>query len=107
MVDTIVAFLQTYLINEDDVDPAILNLVAERAIAKFKSFVGYPSNMSDEDIQADLESNINCIEDLALFAWVKQGGEFESQHSENNTNRSYFSEAQIFATWGIVPYVRI
>lgn len=107
MVEEIIQFLQTYLVNEDDVDPAILNLVANRAIAKFKSFVGYPESMSAEDIEEDLENNLQCIEDIALFAWVKQGGEFESQHSENNTNRSYFSEAQIFATWGVVPYVRI
>lgn len=106
MNETIVANLRKYLVGED-LDEGVLSRLADRAIGIYKSYVNYPASVAETDINTDLEKHIECLTDLALNAWAKQGAEFETQHSENGVNRSWSSEASIFSRYGIVPYAEV
>ena len=106
MKETIAENLKNYLVGEE-LDDAVLSRLADRAIGIYKSYVNYPASVAETDINADLEKHIECLTDLALNAWAKQGAEFETQHSENGVNRSWSSETSIFSMYGIVPYAEV
>ena len=106
MNETIVGNLKKYLIGED-LDEGVLSRLADRAIGIYKSYVNYPSSATSDDIAADLEKHVECLTDLALNAWAKQGAEFETQHPENGVNRSWENESTIFSRYGIIPYAEV
>lgn len=106
MKEAIVDNLKKYLIGEE-LDDGVLYRLADRSIGMYKSYMNYPASTTQDDIESDLDKHIECLTDLAINAWAKQGAEFETKHSENGTDRSWESESTIFSRHGIVPYAEI
>lgn len=88
-------------------EEGVLLLLIEKAIDDFKIQMNYPESFSEEKIENDLRKNKFCIFDLALYDYNMQGNEFESNHSEAGTSRSWNSKSEIYANYSIVPYADV
>lgn len=107
MESKLIADMKTYL-GEDECacGDGVLFLCAKRAIGAFKAKRNYPSSFSKTRIGSDMENHYPCILDLSLFFFVKQGAEYEENHSEGGVSRSYQSETEIFVHYGVVSFAR-
>lgn len=99
--------LKDYLGNDSEDQDSVLLLMVRRAIYSFKAYMDYPESFSEEKIESDLEKNLFCLFDLALYAFSKQGAEFHKSFSGNGESRSWNDESEIYAKHGVVPYVSI
>ncbi len=84
----------------------ILNELIEKAKIDVKNARHYPATWSDEKISDDLMTNQKShIIDLVLYDYSMEGADYESNHSENGTNRTYISRDKIIGR--IVPFANI
>ena len=88
-------------------EKTVLPIMIDRAIESFKAYVGYPESFTEEKIEKDLQKHKYCLFDLVLYAYNKEGIEFQDSHSEAGVSVSFQSEAEIFSFHGIVPYAEI
>lgn len=79
----------------------------KRAIRSFKSKRNYPDNYSENRILKDMEKYYSCIWDDLLYWFNMQGIEFQTNHSESGTSRSWKSEDEIYVFHGVIPIARI
>lgn len=109
MEDTLLTMFQTYLGGEyDNSMEAVVRLCINRAMASFKAYMNYPSDYVEKGNDAeDMQKHIYCLFDLAFYFWNLQGVEFQTEHTENSVKRTYNTEATIYATHGIVPFVKV
>lgn len=91
----------------DEAGNPILDTLVNRAVQSYRNYVNYPPDMEETDIESDMKDNLYCISDLALYAFNKQGADFESMHNENGVSRTYEGEGSIFIAHGVFPYVRV
>lgn len=91
----------------DEAENPILDTLVNRAVQSYRNYVNYPPDTEETDIESNMKNNLYCISDLALYAFNKQGADFESAHNENGVSRTYESEGAIFTAHGVFPYVRI
>lgn len=91
----------------DEAGNPILDTLVNRAVQSYQNYVNYPPDMEETDIESDMKDNLYCISDLALYAFNKQGADFESMHNENGVSRTYEDKGSIFIAHGVFPYVRV
>lgn len=91
----------------DEAGNPILDTLVNRAVQSYRNYVNYPPDMEETDIESDMKDNLYCISDLALYAFNKQGADFESMHNENGVSRTYEDKGSIFTAHGVFPYVRV
>ena len=91
----------------DEAGNPILDTLVNRAVQSYRNYVNYPPDMEETDIESDMKDNLYCISDLALYAFNKQGADFESMHNENGVYRTYEDKGSIFIAHGVFPYVRV
>lgn len=86
-------------LNEDALERKVKNAVKEVKRAR-----RYPSNYTEEQIQADLYGYYSNIYNIALYDYNQIGAEGEQSHSENGISRSYVDRDKLF--YGIIPFAR-
>lgn len=91
----------------DEAGNPILDTLVNRAVQSYRNYVNYPPDMEETYIESDMKDNLYCISDLALYAFNKQGADFESMHNENGVSRTYEDKGSIFIAHGVFPYVRV
>ncbi len=94
----------------DDYNPgmdAVLLTYVKKAMRIFRNYVNYPKQFTEDQIARDMEKNIDCIGDIAMYRASKQGLEFVKSFSESGTSRSWQDETEIYAMHGIVPYATV
>lgn len=100
--------LKDYLGNDyDEEQESTLLFCIKRAIKSFKNKRNYPDQYSETLIDKDIDKFYMCIFDLTLYWMNKQGIEFQTNHSENGTTRSWNSESEIFSLHDVIPIARI
>ena len=90
----------------DDYDESqlgFLSLCANRSMISFSSKRNYPTTYTDDMRKSDMGRYYACLFDLSLY-WINvQGVEFEKSHSENGTNRTWYSESDIYSFHNVIP----
>ena len=65
----------------------------------------YPSDWTDEKIEADLKKYTNVLINLVIYDYNKEGMDFENSHSESGVSRQFQSRQRLMAD--VVPFVHI
>lgn len=100
--------IQDYIGKDYDKEQdSILLFCIKRAMNSFKSKRNYPLNYSDKMISEDMGRFYSCIQDIALFWFIKQGAEFQLSHSESSVNRTWENEEEIYSLHNILPISRL
>lgn len=105
MDEQLIQDLTDYLSDNETELKRIIPLSVKRAIRSFKKKRNYPTNYTDEKINADMENCYDCVLDLALYFLVKQGVEFENSHTENSATLNWKSESDIYFEHGVFPFI--
>jgi len=82
----------------------ILQIKIEQAIRKVITARRYPASYSDDMKLADLETFYSVIRDVALYDYRQIGVEFEAQHTENGTSRTYLRPATMLKVLPIAQF---
>lgn len=93
---------------EDDPDYSekVLQVKVNQAIRKVKTRRNYSAtDMTEDEIQADLYNYYSVIFALAEYYYNQRGGEYESQHSEDGVNRTWIKEEELLR--GVYAYVKV
>lgn len=95
--DDIINDLTVELGSEPTFDADILAVKVDNAIREVKRRRNYKaSNMSNEEIEEDLENYYTNIHNVALFDYNQIGDEFQSAMTENGTRREYVDREKLF-----------
>lgn len=105
LLTDLVRDLTIELQNTDEMfDAYILEVKAKNAIREVKSARNYPDYYTDEQIESDLEQFYPQMRAIALYDYNQIGIEFQSNHTEADTQRTYIDRYKLFK--GILPYAR-
>lgn len=112
MYETLLAQLIAYLGGDyDESMEAQASLCVNRAIASFKAYMNYPADYMVEDettgvapYETDMQENLYCLFDLALYFWNLIGMEYQTEHRESGSTLVFNTEATIYATHGVIPF---
>lgn len=85
--------------NQSLILPKIKNAIREVRRAR-----NYPKHYSESAIVEDLGNYYSNIRNIALYDYNMIGGEYESNHSENSTNRTFVDRNSLFS--GVIPLSR-
>lgn len=86
-------------------EEAILTEILNDVISEVKLRRRYPANMTEEQIDADLQKYIWVIKKVAGGRYDKLGASSEDGHSENGVNRTFTEEAKLLD--GIVAFATL
>lgn len=86
--------------SEEILEGKVDNAINEVKLARRYAMAGY----SDEKIESDIVNYISNIRDISLYDYNQVGMDFQSNHQENGTNRSFMSRYRLF--YGIIPLAR-
>lgn len=86
-------------------EEAILTEILNDVISEVKLRRRYPVNMTEEQIDADLQKYIWVIKKVAGGRYDKLGASSEDGHSENGVNRTFTEEAKLLD--GIVAFAAL
>ena len=86
-------------------EEAILTEILNDVISEVKLRRRYPVNMTEEQIDADLQKYIWVINKVAGGRYDKLGASSEDGHSENGVNRTFTEEAKLLD--GIVAFATL
>lgn len=86
-------------------EEAILTEILNDVISEVKLRRRYPANMTEEQIDADLQKYIWVIIKVAGGRYDKLGASSEDGHSENGVNRTFTEEAKLLD--GIVAFATL
>ena len=86
-------------------EEAILTEILNDVISEVKLRRRYPVNMTEEQIDADLQKYIWVIKKVAGGRYDKLGASSEDGHSENGVNRTFTEEAKLLD--GIVAFATL
>lgn len=95
---------KTLEVTEAD-EEAILTEILNDVISEVKLRRRYPVNMTEEQIDADLQKYIWVIKKVAGGRYDKLGASSEDGHSENGVNRTFTEEAKLLD--GIVAFATL
>ena len=99
--------LKNYLGSDyDEEQENTLLFCVKRALLSFKNKRNYPDIYSESMISKAMEKKYACIFDDLLYWYNMQGTEFETNHSERGTSRSWRSEDEIYAFHSVIPITR-
>lgn len=96
------SLIKTLEITEEN-EEAILSEILNDVISEVKTRRRYPSDMTEEQINADLLKYIWVIKKVTSGRYDKLGASSEDGHSENGVNRTFTEEAKLLD--GIVAFV--
>ena len=85
-------------------DADILEVKVKSAVREVKNARNYPDYYTDSQIASDLEQFYAQIREIALYDYNQIGIEFQSNHTEADTQRTYIDRYKLFK--GILPYAR-
>ena len=104
--DEVIDSLTVELENDPDFSEDILEEKVNHAINEVKAARKYSrAKYSDDRIESDIVNYISNIRNIALYDYNQSGMDFQSNHQENGTNRSYTSRHRLFN--GIVPLATV
>ena len=86
-------------------DIAILTEILNNAVYEIKKARRYPLNMSQADIDADMENYISNVKHLASYDYSRIGAEGEDSHTENGISRKYIERGKLWS--GVVPFAKV
>ena len=101
-INEILESLEKSLGVTEESDITILTEILNDAIAEIISARKYPSGMSAEEIEADMQNYISNVKKLTKYDYSQVGAEFQESHSENGTNRAFMDRRKCFD--GVVPF---
>ena len=101
---SIVDELTIELKNEVDFDADILALKVSNAYREVRMARNYPSNYTEERIEADMLNYYSNIRAIALYDYNKVGAEGQSQYSGDGESIHYLDRNGCFT--GIIPIAR-
>lgn len=87
--------------SEDILTEKVNNAVNEVKMQRRYKSVGY----TDDMIEQDIVNFISNIHNIALYDYNQSGMEFQSNHQENGTNRSWMSRERLLS--GIIPLTKL
>lgn len=104
--DSVIESLTIELQNDPDFSEDILaekvdNAVREVQLARRYAKAGY----STEKIETDIVNYLPNIRNISLYDYNQSGMDFQTNHQENGTNRSYMSRHRLFN--GIIPLAAV
>lgn len=106
MMEEIVDDLTEELKNEPDFNAAILKNKVKAAIRELKTKRNYiASNMSESQIDADIQNYYSVILNVARYDYNQIGAEGEISHSENGVQRQYESRDNLWRS--VHAFVRV
>lgn len=83
----------------------IQNLI-DKAKSEVRDYRRYPSDWSDEQIEADINNNYShSVVDLVLYDYYTKGADYETSHNENGVSRSFINRDKILGK--IIPFCNI
>ncbi len=85
-------------------DADVLGVKARMAVKEVISARKYPDYYTDEQIANDLQSFYPQMRDIALYDYNQIGIEFQSNHTEADTQRTYIDRHKLFG--GVLPFTR-
>lgn len=66
----------------------------------------YPASYTPERINEDIETNYQqVLVDLVLYDYSVEGADYQTQHVENSTNRSFIKKETILAR--VIPFCNV
>ena len=78
----------------------------DKAKQDIKGYRHYPTSYTPEMIEEDIENNYHqTLLDLVLYDISVEGADYQTQHVENGTNRSYVKKETILGK--IIPFCNI
>lgn len=96
------SLIKTLEITEES-EETILREILNDVISEVKTRRRYPSDMTEEQINADLLKYIWVIKKVTSGRYDKLGASSEDGHSENGVNRTFTEETKLLD--GIVAFV--
>lgn len=83
-----------------------LSELITKAKQDIRAYRHYPESYTEEDIEDDIESKYHqTIIDLVLYDYLLEGAEYQTQHVENSTNRSFVKKESILAR--VLPFCNV
>ena len=83
-----------------------LQMLIDKAKKDIIAYRHYPSSYTYEMIADDIESKYHqTVIDLVTYDYSTEGAEFQTQHVENSTNRSFVKKETILAK--VIPFCNI
>lgn len=102
VVESLVIELQS----DPDFSEDILEEKVNNAVNEVKMQRRYKSLHYTEDmIEADIVNFISNIRNIALYDYNQSGMDFQTNHQENGTNRSWMSRSRLLA--GVIPLTKM
>lgn len=87
--------------SEEILEQKVVNAINEVKLARRYAIVGFPQ----KKIEADIVNYLPIIRDVSLYDYNQSGMDFQTNHQENGTNRSYISRSRLFN--GIIPLAKV
>lgn len=94
--------------NIGESDTRKISLVTSKvnnAVLEVKQARSYPTNMSETDIDTDLQNYANNIRLIAEYDYAKIGANGQQAHNENGVNRTWIDRAKCFN--GVFAYAKV
>jgi len=90
--------------NQPEENPILEQLIRE-AIQDVRTTRKYPSSWTEDQIEEDLENYKQVVIKLAMYDYVKEGADFETQNNENGETRTYVKRESLLAD--VIPFVTV
>lgn len=104
LIDAIIEDMTTELSTDAMFDANILEVKVRCAAREVQQARRYPSNYTDAMIAADMNQFYSQIRNVALYDYNQVGIEFQSNHTEADTQRTYIDRYKLFS--GVLPFTR-
>ena len=85
-------------------DADVLEVKVKYAARDVKQTRRYPANYTDAMIASDMNQFYSQIRNVALYDYNQVGIEFQSNHTEADTQRTYVDRNKLFG--GVIPFTR-
>ena len=105
LIATIITDLTTELQTTDPMfDENILAVKVNYAALEVMAARCYPDYYTDAQKASDMAQFVSNIRDVALYDYNQIGIEFQSNHTEADTQRTYIDRNKLFT--GVLPFTR-
>lgn len=82
----------------------VLAVKVRYAALEVKQARRYPSTYSEDQIATDMNQFYSQIRNISLYDYNQVGIEFQSNHTEADTQRTYVDRNKLFG--GVLPFTR-
>lgn len=105
IVNEVLADLTAELQGEPTFNSAKLKSKVNNAYREVVKARKYPSDYTEEQIEADVGNYYSSIRNIALYDYNMVGAEGQTAHGENGVSRTYVDRNKLFG--GILPISRL